>query len=97
MTEPFQCAECEAIAKEVFDACAELRASPRCLETSAHRETLLGILRSGEDCFDELPDNLRFRPAQPGKRMAETNTPVFYAVRKMMEHMKKTGHRVLPI
>ncbi len=97
MSEASQCVECEAIAKEIRDAVAELRSSPRWAEISAHREIVLGMLRDGGDCFDELPDMLRFRPTQPGGPTAETNSAVFYAIRKMMEHMKRTGHRVLPI
>ena len=46
MTEPFQCAECEAIANEILDAVTELRSSPRRSETSSQRNTLSEIVRT---------------------------------------------------
>ena len=95
MSEAVQCAECEEIAKEILDAVAELRASSQWTEISKHRDIVLGML-SGEDRFDELPDRLRFRSTQPEEPIVE-NSRVRNALHKMMEHVKKTGHRVLPI
>ena len=95
MSEAVQCAECEEIAKELLDALAELRALSQWTEISKHRDIVLGML-SGEDRFDELPDMLRFRSTQAGEPI-EGNSRVRDALHKMMEHMKRTGHRVLPI
>ena len=95
MSEAVQCAECEEIAKELLDALAELRASSQWTEISKHRDIVLGML-SGEDRFDELPDRLRFRSTQPEEPIVE-NSRVRDALWKMMEHMKRTGHRVLPV
>ena len=92
----FQCVECEAIAKEIFDAVAELRASSKWPEMkwpeiSAHRETLLEVLR---DDFDEIPDMFRFRATRPGEPAEETNSKVPDALRnalwKMAEHKKRS-------
>ena len=95
MSQAVQCAECTAIANELLDAVAELRASSQWTAILKHRDIVLGML-SGEDRFDELPDMLRFRSTQPGEPI-DGNSRVRDALWKMMEHMKRTGHRVLPI
>jgi hypothetical protein len=98
MSEAVQCAECEAIAKELLDAVAELRALSQWTEMkwpeiSAQRDILLEILR---DDFDEIPDVFRFRPTRPGEATEINSDHLRDALWKMADHTKRTGHRVLP-
>jgi hypothetical protein len=100
MPEGFQCAECEAIAKEILALLPSNRSSSKWPERKwpeiwAYRETLLEILR---DDFDEIPDTFRFRPTRPGEPTAQINSDhLRNALWKMADHRRKTGHRALPI
>jgi hypothetical protein len=53
--------------------------------------------------FDKIPDLFRFHPMRPGEAMAEINaqvrdtSKVRDALWRMTDHMKRTGHRMLPI
>ena len=105
MSAPARCDECRAIGEEFRKAARDRATSPeRARELRAHFSALQSLQAGTGERVDELLERFPFRSQQDGPvRPPESwyseagNPAILAAVRKMLEHQARTGHKVMEL